>query len=226
MSTYSIECPRCRETLTFRANQGEEFECAECGLDLEVDEGEVLYDPAAARLRPVDYVCPCCQSELSVYAFSGEGVECPDCSFEVVIEGRRAYYDEGEIEAKEDAILEKLRPDSEGEVLAIVRNASGALEHLSGGKSLQMFGAQAGLVIAMIRDSLNGRASIPWGTVASLAAALAYFVFPTDVIPDVLLGVGYIDDAWVLQKVLNQLRADVRGYAEVRDLDLAHYDLE
>ena len=126
MSMYSIECPRCREALTFRANQGEEFECAECGLDLEVDEGEVLYDPAAARLRPIDYVCPCCQSELSVYAVNGEGVECPDCSFEVVIEGRRAYYNEDEIEAQERELLEELEPDSESSALAIVRNAIGA----------------------------------------------------------------------------------------------------
>ncbi|MCA1242786.1 DUF1232 domain-containing protein [Stappia stellulata] len=44
----------------------------------------------------------------------------------------------------------------------------------------------------------------------AILAALAYFVMPLDVIPDVLLGVGFTDDASVLMGVLALVRAHVR----------------
>ncbi|MBB99938.1 MAG: hypothetical protein CML67_10435 [Rhodobacteraceae bacterium] len=44
----------------------------------------------------------------------------------------------------------------------------------------------------------------------AILAALAYFVMPLDMIPDVLLGVGFTDDASVLMGVLALVRAHVR----------------
>ncbi len=38
-----------------------------------------------------------------------------------------------------------------------------------------------------------------------LFAALAYFIMPVDLIPDVLVGVGFVDDATVLLTVLQSL---------------------
>ncbi|SDU41735.1 YkvA family protein [Stappia sp. ES.058] len=44
----------------------------------------------------------------------------------------------------------------------------------------------------------------------AILAALAYFVMPLDMIPDMLLGVGFTDDASVLLGVLAMVRAHVR----------------
>eukprot|EP00873_Tetraselmis_striata_P024893 jgi/Tetstr1/445157/TSEL_032955.t1 len=44
----------------------------------------------------------------------------------------------------------------------------------------------------------------------AILAALAYFVMPLDMIPDVLLGVGFTDDASLLMGVLALVRAHVR----------------
>ena len=44
----------------------------------------------------------------------------------------------------------------------------------------------------------------------AILAALAYFVMPLDMIPDVVLGVGFTDDASVLMGVLALVRAHVR----------------
>lgn len=41
-------------------------------------------------------------------------------------------------------------------------------------------------------------AATPTGTKAMLAAALAYFVLPTDVLPDWFAGLGFTDDAAVI----------------------------
>ena len=43
-----------------------------------------------------------------------------------------------------------------------------------------------------------------------MLAALAYFVLPTDAIPDILAGIGFTDDAAVITAVIATLGANVR----------------
>ena len=42
-----------------------------------------------------------------------------------------------------------------------------------------------------------------------LLAALAYFVLPTDVIPDMIFGLGFTDDAAVLMAAITAVRAHI-----------------
>lgn len=51
--------------------------------------------------------------------------------------------------------------------------------------------------------------STPTRVRASLLAALAYFVVPTDFIPDILLGIGFTDDITVLAGVIAMVRAHI-----------------
>lgn len=44
---------------------------------------------------------------------------------------------------------------------------------------------------------------------ATLAAAIAYFIMPLDLIPDWLIGVGFADDLTVVMMVLRQLSGSV-----------------
>ncbi|MFU8814163.1 MAG: YkvA family protein [Pseudomonadales bacterium] len=50
----------------------------------------------------------------------------------------------------------------------------------------------------------------PQAVRAALFAALAYFVVPTDLIPDFVVGLGYTDDAAVLAAALKTLAAHIR----------------
>jgi len=45
----------------------------------------------------------------------------------------------------------------------------------------------------------------PFRVKGILFAALAYFIMPADLIPDILVGVGFVDDATVLLTVLQSL---------------------
>lgn len=45
-------------------------------------------------------------------------------------------------------------------------------------------------------------------------AALLYFVNPFDVIPDFIIGIGYLDDVTIISFVFNSLRKDVQHFAE------------
>lgn len=56
--------------------------------------------------------------------------------------------------------------------------------------------------------AIDGRT--PLKAKAVLYAALAYFVLPTDVVPDVLAGMGFTDDATVLATALGVVGAHVK----------------
>ncbi len=45
---------------------------------------------------------------------------------------------------------------------------------------------------------------------AALVAGLAYFVVPTDFIPDILLGIGFTDDVTVLAGVIAMVRSHIK----------------
>jgi uncharacterized membrane protein YkvA (DUF1232 family) len=49
-------------------------------------------------------------------------------------------------------------------------------------------------------------------TIASLAAALLYVVSPIDVIPDIIPGIGLIDDAAVLAWLLHSITRDLAAF--------------
>tara|TARA_R110002020_G_scaffold260796_4_gene475118 strand:- start:424 stop:813 length:390 start_codon:yes stop_codon:yes gene_type:complete len=50
----------------------------------------------------------------------------------------------------------------------------------------------------------------PASTRGILIAALAYFVLPIDIIPDMLLGIGFTDDIAVLLTAFNAVRGNIR----------------
>ncbi len=44
----------------------------------------------------------------------------------------------------------------------------------------------------------------------TLVAALAYFVTPFDIVPDFILGLGFVDDATVLMAALGAVRSSIK----------------
>ena len=55
-------------------------------------------------------------------------------------------------------------------------------------------------------------------TYLMIAGALAYVVFPIDIIPDFILGVGFLDDAFVLGFVVKQLSEEIDKYKKFKGL--------
>ena len=54
-------------------------------------------------------------------------------------------------------------------------------------------------------------------TYLMIAGALAYVVFPIDIIPDFILGVGFLDDAFVLGFVVKQLSEEISNYKRYKN---------
>jgi len=50
-----------------------------------------------------------------------------------------------------------------------------------------------------------------------IAGAIAYVVLPTDVLPDFIPGVGFIDDAFVIGVTIKQLKDEIEKYKKFKN---------
>ncbi len=53
---------------------------------------------------------------------------------------------------------------------------------------------------------------LPWKSLVLALAGILYFLNPIDIAPDVIPGIGLLDDAGVLALVFNSIRNDLRRY--------------
>ena len=54
--------------------------------------------------------------------------------------------------------------------------------------------------------------AVPWKSLLYAVAALIYFVNPIDLVPDFVLGLGFVDDVAVIGFVANALRQDLGAF--------------
>ena len=71
------------------------------------------------------------------------------------------------------------------------------------------------ILFDMIRDK---EYAVDKKTYLIIAGALAYVVFPVDIIPDFIPGVGFLDDAFVLGYVVKQLSDEIEAYKKFKGL--------
>jgi uncharacterized membrane protein YkvA (DUF1232 family) len=65
----------------------------------------------------------------------------------------------------------------------------------------------------LLRAYIGGEyRDIPWGSIVLVTVGIVYFVSPIDLIPDVLPGIGFIDDAAVIAFVVGQIKADLDNF--------------
>ncbi len=60
----------------------------------------------------------------------------------------------------------------------------------------------------------------PVGTIVAIVAALLYVLSPADLIPDVIPGIGYLDDAAVVAFCMKQVGDDLEAYKIWRDVNV------
>jgi uncharacterized membrane protein YkvA (DUF1232 family) len=65
-------------------------------------------------------------------------------------------------------------------------------------------------IARMFKAYAYGRyTDVPWKTILLITATIIYFVSPLDLIPDVLLGIGFTDDFAILLMVYNSLSSEM-----------------
>ena len=69
------------------------------------------------------------------------------------------------------------------------------------------------LLIALARDWSKGNyREISKGNMILILAGIIYFVSPLDIVPDFLVGLGFLDDAAILTFVVNRLDKELEKY--------------
>ena len=81
------------------------------------------------------------------------------------------------------------------------------------------------LCIALVRRWMHGEYDgVSRQTIVAVTAALLYFVVPLDVIPDFLIGVGFIDDASVVGYVMTMLAAEMDTFRRWQEREVERED--
>lgn len=79
--------------------------------------------------------------------------------------------------------------------------------------SVSYLGARISVAVRLLRAWMKGEyAAVPHTTLVALLAALIYFVFILDLIPDFLFWVGILDDSAVLTYVLTRFNKDLQEF--------------
>ncbi len=103
--------------------------------------------------------------------------------------------------------------------LAVLLERQKAIESkVKGSGRLSRFSTDIRLMFALVRDYWRGEyRDIPWKSIAAIAGALLYVLNPLDLIPDVILLIGFLDDAGVVALCLKLVESDLHRYAAWRE---------
>jgi len=105
--------------------------------------------------------------------------------------------------------------------------ATQAVRKLSGTASMRIDRVRDELIlcIALVRSWIHGEYDgVSRQTIVAVTAALLYFVVPLDVIPDFLIGVGFIDDASVVGYVMTMLAAEMDAFRRWQEREVERED--
>lgn len=96
-------------------------------------------------------------------------------------------------------------------------------EKVKNSGKLNRFATDIKLMFSLVRDYYTGRySSVPWKSVAAIVGALVYVLNPLDLIPDLILSIGFIDDVGVVALCLKLVESDLHRYAAWKELQGAN----
>lgn len=83
-----------------------------------------------------------------------------------------------------------------------------------GGETLSMIPTMVSLLRSYVKKEYN---DVPIGSIIAIISALAYWLTPGDAIPDLIPGVGFVDDAAVTAVCLKLVSSDIKEYQKWRE---------
>ena len=100
------------------------------------------------------------------------------------------------------------------DIKKIVDKTNEILQKL-GGDSFQNLVGDIRLLVSLLQDYRRGSyEEIPWSSIAAVIVSLLYLLNPFDIIPDMIPGIGLLDDAAMMGICLSMINADFQRYKE------------
>lgn len=75
------------------------------------------------------------------------------------------------------------------------------------------------LFLAMVKAWITGKFSFQLRTIIMVVAALLYFINPLDLVPDFIIGIGYIDDASVIALVFRRMSKEIDRFKSSMEIE-------
>lgn len=95
----------------------------------------------------------------------------------------------------------------------VIKNADDIEKKFSKQRALKQWLEHGKVLLSMIRDYIAGRyREVPYWAMGAIALALLYVLNPLDVIPDIVPGFGYLDDATVLAFCIKLVENEINKY--------------
>lgn len=103
----------------------------------------------------------------------------------------------------------------DGTIAKVIKNEQDIDKKMSGQKVLKALLENGRLLLALVKDYFTGAyREVPYWVVGAAALALVYVLSPIDAIPDIIPGLGYLDDATVLAFCLKLVETELNKYKE------------
>ncbi len=96
-------------------------------------------------------------------------------------------------------------------VLLLVRDA---YEHIGGhAASVQSIQTDLTALLRLLKAwALRQYQRVPWTALLLIAGAVVYFVMPADLVPDMLVGIGFVDDVAVVSAVVRAVHSELERF--------------
>lgn len=107
-----------------------------------------------------------------------------------------------------ESIAGQVNPEDEHKVLNDVNEKVKTLDH-SKNSTIKELLQHVKLAFSMLRDK---HYNLSWKSKSLLIAGLLYFLLPSDLTPDFIPFIGYIDDAAVISAIFKRLAHEVKSY--------------
>ena len=119
--------------------------------------------------------------------------------------------DKNEVERRLIASSQKVNRE---DIQKIVDKTNEILQKLGGDSFLNMV-EDIRLLVSLLQDYRRGSyEEIPWSSIAAVIVSLLYLLNPFDIIPDMIPGIGLLDDAAMMGVCLSMINADFQRYKE------------
>ncbi|MEJ2637928.1 MAG: DUF1232 domain-containing protein [Calditrichia bacterium] len=88
-------------------------------------------------------------------------------------------------------------------------------------RKIQGFFDDLKALVEMVRAYFNKEyTAVPWKTIVFSMVAILYFLNPLDIVPDLLPGIGFIDDATLVAFIVTGIREDLEKFKQSREQPL------
>src|SRR5690606_19738636 len=77
--------------------------------------------------------------------------------------------------------------------------------------------SKAHVIFPMLKDFFTGKYSMPLGRFLMFLFVLVYLIFPVDIIPDFIIGLGWLDDLLLFGYASKFMDEELRKYKHFRD---------